>query len=83
MKHIKTFESLNTGKTPWDIVNSKAEELFGEFGISTCTDDQVSKLIDIKKADKIAEKIFGEFGFLTCSVDEQERIINENPTLLK
>jgi len=82
LNESKKKQSINN-KTTWDEVNSNAEELFGEFGISTCKSDEVAELIYIKKADKIAEKLFGEFGFMTCTEEEQKEIINNNPTLVK
>jgi hypothetical protein len=57
--------------------------MFGEFGISTCTEEEIDKIIYKNKADKIAKKVFGEFGFATLSEDQQKNIINNNPSLLR
>lgn len=87
MKNIKTYgKFLNEGgetQSNWDLVNAKAEDMFGEFGLSTCDEDQMNKIIDLKEANKIAKQKFGEFGFATCKEDEMETIINENPKLLR
>jgi len=73
----------NKDEKPWDVVNRHAKEKFGEFGISTCKDDQVAQLIDLKEADKMAEDQYGEFGFGALDTDQQEELINGNPTILK
>ena len=64
-------------------LNAYAKKTFGEFGIMSCSEDQIAKMIDIKKADGIAKKTFGEFGFATLDEDQAREVINSNPTLVK
>ena len=67
----------------WDELNNKAEDIYGEFGFATLDPDNMSRHIDMKKADKLAKKMFGEFGFASLSEEDMEKLINSNPKLVK
>lgn len=64
-------------------LNKLAKERFGEFGIATCSEDEMAELIDIKAANKYAEEDYGEFGFATLSEDDMKELINAHPDLIK
>jgi hypothetical protein len=62
--------------------NKIAEDRFGEFGIGTLDEDDLSKIINISKANKLAKK-YGEDSFITLEESDMETILNQNPDLLK
>jgi hypothetical protein len=66
----------------WNKLNKLSQEKFGE-DFSTLSEEEMSTLINLKKADRIAQNTYGEFGFATCKEDEMEEIINTNPILIK
>jgi len=76
-------ELLSLSEDKFDALNKKADRLFGEFGIMSCDEEDMAKLIDIKKADKIAQSKYGEDGFATMDEDDARELINSNPTLIK
>jgi len=67
----------------WDELNNRAEDIYGEFGFATLDPNDMSRHIDMKKADKLAKKMFGEFGFTSLSEEDMEKLINSNPKLVK
>ena len=46
--------------------NAMAEEMFGEFGVATLDYDDLARVIDIKKADKLSKK-YGENSFMSLT----------------
>ena len=74
--------TINETSGAWDKLNKKAEDVYGEFGFATLDVDDMSKCIDMKKADKLADKMFGEFGFTSLSEEEMKSLINKNPSLV-
>jgi hypothetical protein len=77
------MESVVNEAKAWDKLNKKAEEVYGEFGFASLDIQDMSKHIDMKKADKLADKMFGEFGFASLTEEEMEELINKNPKLVK
>lgn len=73
---------VNEKVTPFKLANVKAEEIFGEFGIATLDYDQLSRVIDIKLADKLAKK-YGESSFISLTELDMEELLNKNPKLVK
>ena len=55
----------------WDELNNRAEDIYGEFGFATLDPNDMSRHIDMKKADKLAKKMFGEFGFTSLSEESE------------
>ena len=82
----KTTRSLsmkiNEKASAFKQANVMAEEIFGEFGIATLAHDQLSRVIDIKKADKLSKK-YGEDSFMSLTELDMEELLNKNPRLVK
>lgn len=78
---MRLNELLN--ENAWTILNNKAKRKFGEFGIMTCSEDEIAELINKDEADKLAKKMFGEFGFANLDEDQAKELINKNPKLVK
>ena len=70
-------------QSPFSIANKKALEWFGEFGIATCSEEEMNKIIRLSSADKLAREIFGEFGFSTLGEEEMKELLNSNPKLVR
>ena len=49
--------TVNEKASAFKQANVMAEEIFGEFGIATLDYDQIARVIDIKRADKLAKKL--------------------------
>lgn len=81
LAELSTSE-VNEKVTPFKLANVKAEEIFGEFGIATLDYDQLSRVIDIKLADKLAKK-YGESSFMSLTELDMEELLNKNPKLVK
>jgi len=77
-----TEVTLNEKATPFKIANAMAEEMFGEFGVATLDYDDLSRVIDIKKADKLSKK-YGENSFMSLTEIDMEELLNKNPKLVK
>ena len=73
---------VNEKATPYKLANVKAEEIFGEFGVATLDYDQLSRIIDIKMADKLSKK-YGEDSFMALTELDMEELLNKNPKLVK
>lgn len=72
--------------TPWMELNDLAINKFEDKEITSAADldyDQLSKVIDIEKADEIAIKQYDAADFASLDADEKEDIINANPELIK
>ena len=67
----------------WNQVNNIARQKFGEFGFTSLSDDEMSNIVDIKKANALAKKYYGEFGFSSLSEDQMKYIVNKHPEILK
>ena len=74
---------INEKASAFKIANVMAEEIFGEFGIATLDYDQLDKVIDINKADKIASRKYGEDDFMSLTEVDMEELLNKNPRLVK
>ena len=72
---------VNEKATPYKLANVKAEEIFGEFGVATLDYDQLSRIIDIKMADKLSKK-YGEDSFMALTELDMEELLNKNPNLV-
>jgi len=72
---------VNETVTPFKEANIKAEEMFGEFGIATLDHEQLSRIIDIKQADKLAKK-YGESSFMALTELDMEKLLNKNAYIL-
>ena len=77
-----TKVTLNEKVTPFKTANVMAEEMFGEFGVATLDYDDLSRVIDIKKADKLSKK-YGENSFMSLTEVDMEELLNKNPKLVK
>ncbi len=77
-----TEVTLNERATPFKIANAMAEEMFGEFGVATLDYDDLTRVIDIKKADKLSKK-YGENSFMSLTEIDMEELLNKNPKLVK
>ena len=75
-------KAVNEGASAFKIANAMAEKIFGEFGIATLNHDQISRIIDIEKADKLAKK-YGETGFMALSELDMEELLDKNKHLIK
>jgi len=78
----KTELEINEKVSAFKQANVMAEEIFGEFGIATLDYDQISRVIDIKRADKLAKK-YGEDSFMALTELDMEELLNKNPKLVK
>jgi len=78
----KTELEINEKASAFKQANVMAEEIFGEFGIATLDYDQISRVIDIKRADKLAKK-YGEDSFMALTELDMEELLNKNPRLVK
>ena len=78
----KTELEINEKASAFKQANVMAEEIFGEFGIATLDYDQISRVIDIKRADKLAKK-YGEDSFMALTELDMEELLNKNPKLVK
>ena len=86
----RMFEPMESAKveegkvdSPYQKADALANDMFGEFGLSSLDDRQLDAIIDLKKADKLAKKKYGEFGFKTLGEEEMEELLDANPKLLK
>lgn len=70
-------------KDLFDKVNAKAEEMFGEFGIMTCDESDMAKILNLPALNKLAKKQHGEFGFATLDEVAARDLINAHPELVK
>jgi hypothetical protein len=80
-----SYDKMSQGggvSSNWNKLNKIAEEEYAEFGFATLNEEEMSELIDMKKASKIAEEEYGEFGFTTLEEDEMKEIIDNNPSLM-
>lgn len=82
LAQISVNEEVNEKASPFKIANAKAEEIFGEFGIATLAHDQISRILDIEKADRLAKK-YGETSFMSLSELDMEDLLNKNKNLIK
>jgi hypothetical protein len=82
LTQISVNEEVNEKASPFKVANAKAEEIFGEFGIATLAHDQISRIIDIEKADRLAKK-YGETSFMSLSELDMEDLLNKNKNLIK
>lgn len=82
LSQISVNEEINEKATPFKIANAMAEEIFGEYGITTLGYDQIERIIDIKKADALAKK-YGESSFMALSELDMEELLNKNKNLIK
>lgn len=67
----------------WQTLNSNAKNKFGEFGVMTCSEEEIAELVDLPAANKIAKEMFGEFGFATLDEDQAKELILKHPELVK
>ena len=79
---VETELEINEKASAFKQANVMAEEIFGEFGIATLDYDQISRVIDIKRADKLAKK-YGEDSFMALTELDMEELLNKNPKLVK
>ena len=72
--------------TPWMRLNDLIMTVFKDeeqvTGVQGLTYEQLSKVINIEKADEIAISQYGASDFATLEEDEKEEIINANPDLI-
>ena len=73
--------TVNEKASAFKQANVMAEEIFGEFGIATLDYDQIARVIDIKRADKLAKK-YGEDSFMALTELDMEELLNKNPKLV-
>lgn len=73
---------INEKASPFKVANAMAEEIFGEFGIATLAYDELDRVIDVKRADKLAKK-YGESSFMSLTEVDMEELLNKNPRLIK
>ena len=73
---------INEKASPFKVANAMAEEIFGEFGIATLAYDELDRVIDVKRADKLAKK-YGESSFMSLTEVDMEELLNKNPKLKK
>jgi hypothetical protein len=64
-------------------VSAAAEKKFGEFGLMTCSEDEMAQLVNLKELNKLAKKKHGEFGFATLDEVAARELINANPQFVK
>ena len=79
---LNELAPVNEKASPFKIANANAEEIFGEFGIATLSHDELDRVIDVRRADKLAKK-YGESSFMSLTELDMEEIINKNPRLVK
>ena len=79
---VETELEINEKASAFKKANVMAEEIFGEFGIATLDYDEISRVIDIKRADKLAKK-YGEDSFMALTELDMEELLNKNPRLVK
>jgi hypothetical protein len=72
---------INEKASAFKIANANAEEIFGEFGIATLAYDEIARVINIKRADKLAKK-YGEDSFMALTELDMEELLNKNPKLV-
>lgn len=82
LNNLSKSAVVNEKVTPYKLANVKAEEIFGEFGVATLSYDQLSRIIDIKMADKLA-KNYGEASFMALTELDMEELLNTNKNLIK
>lgn len=82
LNELSKSVAVNEKATPFKLANVKAEEIFGEFGIASLDHSQLSRIIDIELADKLAKK-FGENSFMALTELDMETLLNKNPKLVK
>lgn len=72
--------------TPWMRLNDIVLTVFKDddsiTGVNSLTHEQLSKVIDIEKADEIATTQYEAADFAALEDDEKEEIINANPKLI-
>ena len=73
---------INEKASPFKVANAMAEEIFGEFGIATLAYDELDRVIDVKRADRLAKK-YGESSFMSLTEVDMEELLNKNPRLIK
>lgn len=78
---VTSTSDVNEKASPFKIANANAEEIFGEFGIATLSFDQIERVIDIKKANKLSKR-YGEDSFMALPEFEMEELLNKNPKLV-
>jgi hypothetical protein len=66
----------------WQTANRRAEGKFGEFGLATCSEEEMNEIVDIKALNVLARKE-GEHGFATMDEKDMERLLNAHPNLLR
>ena len=81
LAELSTSE-VNEKMTPFKMANAIAEEIFGEFGIATLSQDQLERVIDLELANKLAKK-YGESSFIALGELDMEKLLNKNPKLVK
>lgn len=79
---VETELEINEKVSAFKKANVMAEEIFGEFGIATLDYNEISRVIDIKRADKLAKK-YGEDSFMALTELDMEELLNKNPRLVK
>lgn len=82
LSQLSKAEAVNEKVTAFKQANVMAEEIFGEFGIATLDYDQISRIIDVNRADKLAKK-YGETSFMALTELDMEDLLNKNPKLVK
>ena len=79
---LNELAPVNEKASAFKIANANAEQIFGEFGIATLSHDELDRVIDVKRADKLAKK-YGEPSFMSLTELDMEEVINKNPRLVK
>jgi hypothetical protein len=82
LSQLSKADAVNEKVTAFKQANVMAEEIFGEFGIATLDYDQISRIIDINRADKLSKK-YGETSFMALTELDMEDLLNKNPKLVK
>jgi hypothetical protein len=78
------YEAMKKEKvTPWEVLEFLAQEVHGEFGFPTLSEEQMAEYIYIRMADKIADREFGVLGFASLSERQMKKLIDANPDLLR
>ena len=78
---ITEGQDLNEAKA-FAVLNACAKKL-GETGFATMDEDDMAKLLDMRRANAAAKKAYGEFGLATCSEKDIRNLVNAHPEWLK